>query len=1277
MASANYIASTNTNNYYTAKIDSGATQNYIQYKHRHLLTNVNILKNGPKAFLPNKTIIQADREGHILLHNDLSQKAQKAYSFPQLTNESLISVGQLCDDNCKVLFDKSSVKVIKNNKTILSGSRSCKDKLYDLKIPNHNIKNNNNLMPTFDIGQQINFIIHKDQTKTDLARYLHATAFSPSISTFIKAIRRGNFVTWPGIDNLNLPRLLGTPMATAKGHLDSERKNLQSTKNPIIEDDNFPDKINNETHEIFVIIGDIQQFAIKTQKAYMDLTGRFPYKSSRGNQYLVIVYDYDANAIVYAPIKTRQSKEIFTAFKKCEDKVKQAITPKLYILDNECAADLKLSIHKNDQQYELVPPNQHRRNTAERAIRTFKNHLLAGLASCDPGFPIAEWDRILPQCELTLNLLRNSRINPKLSSWAYLNGVHNFQKIPMAPPGTKILIHSKPTKRASWAFHGVEGWYIGPSFEHYRCVKCYIPKTRSEVSSDTIQFIPSYVPIPEPNIDLHIRRTLHDLVQLLTSKSPAIPALTTESSKQAIIKISQLLNRDTTNIKLHHTTTKGEKSPYTITSEGEKSPHNITSEGVQIQKSYQLPPPQQRIYYNVPTPKFSQPYQTSNNQHNIQPQKIQSTPVMNYTYDIPSRSDVAKTLVTPIIHQKINHIYNENGQPMSLDRLLQSENAIIWERATSNEIGRLSQGINNILGNDVLDFILKEQVPKNKIVTYARMVCDHRPFKNEPFRVRLTVGGDRLTYDNDAASPASSLLESKNILNSTISQSSKGCRFMTLDIKDFFLKTMMSDYEYMRIHNKYFIGDIRKKYNIDNIMASDGYVYCRIKKGMYGLKQAARLAYDDLKNHLKKYGYKPDVFAQNVWTHESRPTKFCLCVDDFGVQYFSEDDANHLTNALKDKYEITIDKKGENFCGLRLDWNYAHGHVDISMPNFVKSTLHKLNYKTKNKRQLAPHKWAVPIYGKNRQYATEQDTSKLLNPSGIKYVQRTVGSFLYYARAVDNTILPALNEIALYQAKPTSNTIEKIQMLLDYLHTFPNAKIRFHASDMQLHIDSDAAYLVAPKAKSRIAGYYFLSDKATTISPQINGPIHIECKLLNHVVTSAAEAETAGLFYNAQTALHIKHILRALNHPQKIIPLKTDNSTAASFVTDTLKAKRSKSWDVRYHWLSEQQKNGTFKTFWDKGENNLADYHTKHHPPNYHQKVRPYYILKNCLINTVKHGLLPHNSQNDRKSLHARVCLNPALRTQSTNVPSNLQRTNIRYRPLAKVPTVGKSADPN
>ena len=142
--------------------------------------------------------------------------------------------------------------------------------------------------------------------------------------------------------------------------------------------------------------------------------------------------------------------------------------------------------------------------------------------------------------------------------------------------------------------------------------------------------------------------------------------------------------------------------------------------------------------------------------------------------------------------------------------------------------------------------------------------------------------------------------------------------------------------------------------------------------------------------------------------------------------------------------------------------------------------------------------------------------------------------------------------------------------------------------------------------------------------------MHIEYKLLRQVVTSAAEAETAGLFVNCQKVIELKNMLQALGHPQKATLAKTNNATAASFVTDLLKQKRSKAWDVRYHWLCEQQVLKTFFIFWQQGLKNLASYHTKHHPPSYHQKVREKYILKGF------HTLL-HKCTRQFK-LHARVC---------------------------------------
>ena len=104
-----------------------------------------------------------------------------------------------------------------------------------------------------------------------------------------------------------------------------------------------------------------------------------------------------------------------------------------------------------------MPPHIHRRNSAERAIQTFKNHFIAGLASTDPNFPLSNWCHLLPQAELTLNLLRPSRLNPKLSAYAQLEGAFDFNHTPLAPPGTHVIVHEKPNQRCTWAPHGIDG----------------------------------------------------------------------------------------------------------------------------------------------------------------------------------------------------------------------------------------------------------------------------------------------------------------------------------------------------------------------------------------------------------------------------------------------------------------------------------------------------------------------------------------------------------------------------------------------------------------------------------------------------------------------------------------------------------------------------------------------------------------------------------------------------------------------------------------------------
>ena len=146
------------------------------------------------------------------------------------------------------------------------------------------------------------------------------------------------------------------------------------------------------------------------------------------------------------------------------------------------------------------------------------------------------------------------------------------------------------------------------------------------------------------------------------------------------------------------------------------------------------------------------------------------------------------------------------------------------------------------------------------------------------------------------------------------------------------------------------------------------------------------------------------------------------------------------------------------------------------------------------------------------------------------------------------------------------------------------------------------------------AGHFYLSNKATSPSypclPR-NGPIHTECKAIRTVIASSAEAKTAGVFGNSQIAIPICRVLEASNHPQPPVPIKTNNSTAYSFVNANICQKRSKTWDMWYNWLRNSSTKKELFIYCDKGANNDADYYTKHHPPAHHRTKRLKFILKN------------------------------------------------------------------
>ena len=136
-------------------------------------------------------------------------------------------------------------------------------------------------------------------------------------------------------------------------------------------------------------------------------------------------------------------------------------------------------------------------------------------------------------------------IRQKRSAYTYLLGEFDFNTTPLAPPGTRVVSHSKPEIRGSWAPNGEDAWYIGPSMEHYRCVNCYFPNTKATRNVDTVTFSPTTVPFPKVNLEDFLRQAASDIVSLLQNPpSTTTPSLQAgDSIQNALLQLATILHR--------------------------------------------------------------------------------------------------------------------------------------------------------------------------------------------------------------------------------------------------------------------------------------------------------------------------------------------------------------------------------------------------------------------------------------------------------------------------------------------------------------------------------------------------------------------------------------------------------------------------------------------------------------------------------------------------------------------------------------------------------------
>jgi hypothetical protein len=270
----------------------------------------------------------------------------------------------------------------------------------------------------------------------------------------------------------------------------------------------------------------------------------------------------------------------------------------------------------------------------------------------------------------------------------------------------------------------------------------------------------------------------------------------------------------------------------------------------------------------------------------------------------PSACIDYKHLVMPMIHPT-------TGESISSYKGLMNDPATaeVWMTAFEKDFCGMSQGDNNTgqKGTNGMFGMLPSDIPnipKDKVMTYARVVVNHCPQKEDLNRIQITVGGNLINYPGKLTTQMADITAAKLLWYSVLS--TPGAKYVCLNIKNFYLSAPLDRFEYVQIPFTLFPPWIIKQYALkDKVL--NGHIYLKMHCAAWGLPQAGILANKLLKKRLAPHGYFMCKQTPSLWKHETRPISFTLVMDNFGIKYLREEDIAHLIRCIKEKYELIKD----------------------------------------------------------------------------------------------------------------------------------------------------------------------------------------------------------------------------------------------------------------------------------------------------------------------------------------------------------------------------------
>ena len=556
-----------------------------------------------------------------------------------------------------------------------------------------------------------------------------------------------------------------------------------------------------------------------------DAAGRFPIQSITKNEYMLV--SYFKGYIHVEAMPSRHHTSYINAYQRTFDHWKKyGPLPGIIRLDNETSHQLQAFVEVVST-FQYFPPGNHRANRAERAIRTWKNHFLATIATASKDFPMRHWDKLIPAAEVTLNCLLPWHPDPSISAYHGLTGSpFDFRAHPMGPAGTKILIHDKPDKRQTWQMHGTPGFYLGPALSHYRVHRCLSTDTNSERDTDTIAWFPDALTPPAPLSTtealhaaiLDLRALIHRLFKSdEIASSPQLPP----SLLAAVQDLALMFNPTAVNAA-------GEKRVSTPTLHptlNQEPSRDLADSQLSPLRSTPLLPlvdiqgPNVMINTTlkrtIPLPPVAHSYRTRSSvamEH--APDAVSAYEALlcdDTTFSSASQyssDDSIHDYITawslhllprsPHWVREITHLahangasstalnLNEDGSPLTYRTAKSGPDKERWQEAEDTEISRL-------LDTPVMFPRHPSDQPSDRRgdTTYYNPQTKEKITDNEKvFRIRGTIGGYRINYTCETKANTAAMPVVKMLLQAAVSEDAD---FMTIDIKNIYLNTIRMD----------------------------------------------------------------------------------------------------------------------------------------------------------------------------------------------------------------------------------------------------------------------------------------------------------------------------------------------------------------------------------------------------------------------------------------------------------------------------------------------------